>query len=242
MKTALLKVEKIKKKYRDKEIIKGISFEIFPGEIVSLLGANGAGKTTTFYMTIGLIYPDEGSIFFQNYDVTKLPIHKRALLGIGYLAQEPSLFRSLSVEENILAILETMPLTIHQKKERLAELLQELNLEKLAKNKAFTLSGGERRRLEITRTLVKSPSLLLLDEPFANIDPLAIADLKKMMRFLKGKGISILITDHNAREICSVVDRSYLMKEGSILASGNLEEILQDQEARSSYFGEDFRI
>ncbi len=238
----LLKVENLKKSYGDKPVVDGLSFEIRPGEVVGLLGPNGAGKTTTFYMTMGLIHPDDGKIVFKGHDATSLPIHKRAQLGMGYLAQEPSIFRSLTVEENILCILETRPLTAEQKQEKLQHLLQELHLEPLAKKKAAALSGGERRRLEITRALVTEPALLLLDEPFANIDPIAVADVKKMIRHLKNKGISILITDHNAREIFSIVDRSYLIREGKILISGTVQQLLQNRTARETYFGEDFKI
>ncbi|MGH2638284.1 MAG: LPS export ABC transporter ATP-binding protein [Rhabdochlamydiaceae bacterium] len=242
MNLPLLKVENLKKTYGGKIIVDGLSFEIQPGEVVGLLGPNGAGKTTAFYMTMGLIHPDDGKVLFKGHDATSLPIHKRAQLGMGYLAQEPSIFRSLTVEENILCILETRPLSSEQRKERLQALLHELHLEPLAKKKAATLSGGERRRLEITRALVTEPSLLLLDEPFANIDPLAVADVKQMIRHLKSKGISILITDHNAREIFSVVDRSYLIREGKILISGTVQQLLQNREARQTYFGEDFKI
>lgn len=242
MNPPLLKVENLKKSYGGKVVVDGLSFEIRPGEVVGLLGPNGAGKTTAFYMTMGLIHPDDGQVLFKGHDATSLPIHKRAQLGMGYLAQEPSIFRSLSVEENILCILETRPLTPQQKKDKLHELLHELHLEKLAKKKASTLSGGERRRLEITRALVTDPALLLLDEPFANIDPIAVADVKKMIRHLRNKGISILITDHNAREIFSIVDRSYLIREGKILISGTVQQLLQNREARQTYFGEDFKI
>ncbi len=242
MNLPLLKVKNLKKSYGGKAVVDGLSFEIKPGEVVGLLGPNGAGKTTAFYMTMGLIHPDDGEVLFKGHDATSLPIHKRAQLGMGYLAQEPSIFRALTVEENILCILETRPLTSQQKKEKLSELLHELHLEPLAKKKAATLSGGERRRLEITRALVTEPSLLLLDEPFANIDPIAVADVKKMIRHLRNKGISILITDHNAREIFSIVDRSYLIREGKILISGTVSQLLQNKEARQSYFGEDFTI
>ena len=238
----LLKVENLKKSYSGKAVVDGLSFDVKPGEVVGLLGPNGAGKTTAFYMAIGLIHPDDGQVFFKGQDATSLPIHKRAQLGMGYLAQEPSVFRSLTVEQNILCVLETLPLSSDQKKERLKNLLHELHLDKLAKKKAGSLSGGERRRLEITRALVTEPSLLLLDEPFANIDPLAVADVKKMIRHLKNKGISILITDHNAREIFSIVDRSYLIREGKILISGTVQQLLQNREARLSYFGDDFKL
>ena len=242
MQNLLLKVENLKKNYNGKTVVDGLSFEVKAGEVVGLLGPNGAGKTTAFYMTIGLIHPDNGHVYFKGNDATPLPIHKRAQLGMGYLAQEPSIFRSLSVEDNILCVLETLSLSPSQKKERLAQLLAELHLEKLAKKKAGSLSGGERRRLEITRALVTEPSLLLLDEPFANIDPIAVADVKKMIRHLKNKGISILITDHNAREIFSIVDRSYLIREGKLLISGTVHQLLQNPEARRSYFGEDFQL
>lgn len=242
MQNPLLKVENLKKNYSGKTVVDGLSFEVKAGEVVGLLGPNGAGKTTAFYMTIGLIHPDDGHVFFKGKDATALPIHKRAQLGMGYLAQEPSIFRALSVEDNILCVLETLPLSHSQKKERLARLLAELHLEKLAKKKAGSLSGGERRRLEITRALVTEPSLVLLDEPFANIDPIAVADVKKMIRHLKNKGISILITDHNAREIFSIVDRSYLIREGKLLISGTVQQLLQNSEARRSYFGEDFKL
>lgn len=238
----MLQVKNLKKVYGSKTVINDLSFEVGCGEVVGLLGPNGAGKTTAFYMTIGLISPDDGHVFFNGEEITDLPIHKRALLGMGYLAQEPSVFRNLTVEQNILCILETLPLSKVQRKERLEELLQELRLEKLAKKKASSLSGGERRRLEITRALVTQPTLLLLDEPFANIDPIAVAEVKKMIGLLKNKGISILITDHNAREIFTIVDRSYLIREGTILVCGAVKEILQNKEARLSYFGEDFKI
>jgi lipopolysaccharide export system ATP-binding protein len=238
----VLKVQNLTKEYSGRSVVSGLSFQVREGEVVGLLGPNGAGKTTAFYMTIGLIKPESGRVFFKNQDVTENPIHKRAALGMGYLAQEPSVFRHLTVEENILCILETLPLTRIMKKQKLEELLSELHLEKLAKKTAISLSGGERRRLEITRALVTEPSLLLLDEPFANIDPLAVNDVKKMIRHLKEKGISILITDHNAREIFSIVDRSYLIQEGKVLMSGSVNELLENKQARSSYFGEDFRL
>ncbi len=238
--THLLEVKHLKKYYAAKAVVNDLCFSIEEGEVVGLLGPNGAGKTTAFYMTIGLIHPDEGEVFFQGKEITRLPIHKRALLGMGYLSQEPSIFRQLSVEENILAILETLPLSRSEKEKRLGELLQELHLEHLRKKKALTLSGGERRRLEITRALVRSPTLLLLDEPFANIDPLAIQDVKKLIRLLKQKKISILITDHNAREIFSIVDRSYLMQNGQVMLSGRVEDLVKNSEARSTNLGEDF--
>ncbi len=242
MNLPLLKVIQLKKNYGNKNVVDGLSFDVAPGEVVGLLGPNGAGKTTAFYITMGLIRPDDGHVFFRGKEITDVPIHERARLGMGYLAQEPSVFRNLSVEDNILCILETLPLTKTQRLARLQELLAELHLEKLAKKKATALSGGERRRLEITRALVTQPQILLLDEPFANIDPIAISDVKKMIRHLKNKGISILITDHNAREIFSIVDRSYLIRDGKILAQGSVQELLEHREARSSYFGEEFKL
>jgi lipopolysaccharide export system ATP-binding protein len=236
----LLEVKHLSKRYNNRAVVNGLSFHVDQGEVVGLLGPNGAGKTTAFYMTIGLIRPDEGEVFFKQQDVTDLPIHKRAQLGFGYLAQEPSIFRSLTVEENILCILETLP--IHNKKERLDALLKELHLEHLRTKRASSLSGGERRRLEITRALVTEPSLLLLDEPFANIDPLAVADVKQLIRILKQKKISVLITDHNAREIFSIVDRSYLVQEGKVILSGSTEDLINDPHARKTYLGEDFRL
>lgn len=238
----LLEVKNLVKHFGGKAVVNGLSFHIHPGEVVGLLGPNGAGKTTAFYMTVGLIHPDEGEVHFKNENVTHIPIHKRAKMGLGYLAQEPSVFRSLTVEDNIRCILETLPLSKADKQARLGSLLSELHLEHLRNKKASTLSGGERRRLEITRALVTEPSLLLLDEPFANIDPLAVADVKHLIRMLKQKQISVLITDHNAREIFTIVDRSYLVQEGKVLLSGTVDELIANPEARRSYFGEDFKL
>lgn len=240
--TPLFEMRDLVKEYGGKRVVNQLSFSIQPGEIVGLLGPNGAGKTTAFYMAVGLIHPDEGAVYFKGENVTSLPMHQRARMGIGYLAQEPSIFRLLSVEDNLLCILETLPLSKKERFERLEELLNELHLKPLRKRKASALSGGERRRLEITRSLIIQPSLLLLDEPFANIDPLAIADLKLLIRHLKQKKISVLITDHNAREIGSIVERSYLMREGKVLASGSMQELLSHPEARQTYFGEDFQF
>lgn len=237
-----LVVENLEKSYSGRMVVNGLSLEVRPGEIVGLLGPNGAGKTTAFYMMIGLIAPDSGKVLFNDVDITNFPIHKRAKMGLGYLAQEPSVFRELTVEENIMCILEIMPLSEQERKERLQELLAELNLQALAKKKALTLSGGERRRLEITRTLVTSPSCLMLDEPFANIDPIAIQEVKQIVKILAKKGIGILITDHNAREIFSVVDRSYLVADGKVLLSGAVDELVTNQHARHTYFGEHFSL
>ena len=238
----ILEVKNFTKIYNDKPVVQDLSFHIQKGEVVGLLGPNGAGKTTIFYMTIGLIKPDNGEVFFKNQNISKFPIHKRAKLGMGYLSQDPSIFRQLTVEENILCILETLNLNKKIIKKRLDELLEELNLTNLRKNRASSLSGGERRRLEITRALARDPILLLLDEPFANIDPIAVQDLKNLIKFLKRKEISIFITDHNAREIFSIVDRSYLIQEGRVMLSGTVEKLLSDKEARKCYFGEDFKL
>ncbi|NGX51130.1 MAG: Lipopolysaccharide export system ATP-binding protein LptB [Chlamydiae bacterium] len=238
----ILEVKKLSKSYSGKKVVNGLSFSIDEGQVVGLLGPNGAGKTTAFYMVIGLIQPEKGEVFFKDAEVTYQPVHRRAKMGMGYLAQDPSIFRNLTVEENILCILETLPITRAERKRRLEMLLEELHLSPLAKKRAATLSGGERRRLEITRSLVTSPSLLLLDEPFANIDPLTIYDVKQMIRHLKSKNISILITDHNAREVSSIVDHSYLIQEGRVTHSGTIEELLESKEARSTYFGEDFEL
>ena len=238
----ILKIKHLKKNYGGKAVVRDLSFSVGPGEIVGLLGPNGAGKTTSFYMTIGLVSPDGGKVIFKDQEITHLPIHKRAKMGMGYLAQEPSIFRSLTVEENILAVLETLPMNKEQRRKRCNQLLDELHLRPHAKKKAITLSGGERRRLEITRALVTSPSLLLLDEPFANVDPITISDLKKMIRHLQKKGISILITDHNARELFSIVDRSYLMREGEVLMSGTVDELITNPDAKRYYLGEDFEL
>ena len=213
-----------------------------PGEVVGLLGPNGAGKTTAFYMTIGLIRPDGGKVLFMGQDVTNMPLHQRSRMGMGYLAQEPSVFRQLTVEENILCLLETLPLTPKERVNRVEELLAELHLTKLAKKKAITLSGGERRRLEITRALVTNPTFLLLDEPFANIDPISVNELKALIKHLSEKNISVLITDHNAREIMSISHRSYLVWDGRVVISGSVEELVGSELARKIYLGEDFRL
>jgi len=237
-----LVVQSLVKSYSKKPVVNGVSLEVRPGEIVGLLGPNGAGKTTAFYMIIGLIAPDAGQVVFNGENITKYPIYKRAQMGLGYLAQEPSVFRDLTVEDNIMCILELMPSSAEERQQRLKELLQELHLEPLAKKKAVTLSGGERRRLEITRALVTNPTCLMLDEPFANIDPIAIQDVKQIVKLLAKRGIGILITDHNAREIFSVVDRSYLLAEGKVLLSGTVEELVSNVHARHTYFGEHFSL
>ncbi len=241
-KEILLSAKSLYKSYGDKQIVHDLSFHINKGEIVGLLGHNGAGKTTAFYITIGLIKPDKGTIIFQNEDITHLPIHKRSALGMGYLSQEPSIFRSLSVADNLLCILETLDLTPEEENEKLTFLLEEMHLTHLAKTKAGHLSGGEKRRVEVARSLIRNPKLLLLDEPFANIDPKTISDLKKIILMLKAKGISILITDHNAREIFSLADRSYVLATGEIIAHGNTQELINNDSARYSYLGSDFTL
>ena len=238
----LFQAKDLHKSYGSKDVLRGLSFSVNEGEIVGLLGPNGAGKTTAFYISMGLIKSDQGSIHFKENDVTKLPMHKRAQLGMGYLAQEPSIFRHLSVQDNILCILETLPLSKKTRKEKLESLLEELHLSHLAKKYASTLSGGERRRLEITRALVTNPSLLLLDEPFANIDPKTIADVKYMIQHLKSRGISVLITDHNAREIFSIADRTYLVRSGTLLKAGTSDELVACKQVREAYLGDDFKL
>ena len=238
----LFDARQLAKTYAGRRVVDGLSFQVKEGEVVGLLGPNGAGKTTAFYMSIGLIRPDEGKVFFKGKDVTLEPINKRAKMGMGYLAQEPSVFRHLTVEENILCILENMDLSQEIQLKRLEALLDELHLKPLAKKRACNLSGGERRRLEITRALVSNPSFLLLDEPFANIDPIAISDVKQMIAHLSKKNISVLITDHNAREIFSIVDRSYLICGGRVMLSGTVEELVHNEEARTHYLGSNFTM
>jgi lipopolysaccharide export system ATP-binding protein len=238
----VLKAKNLIKIYRKKRVVNGVTIEVKRGEIVGLLGPNGAGKTTTFYMITGMIKPNEGKIFFQNKNITSFPMYKRARLGIGYLCQEPSVFRKLTVEENILAILETLSIDRHERQKRLKALLQELSIAHLAKQKAYTLSGGERRRLEITRALVIQPKFILLDEPFAGIDPIAVEEIQKNVQHLKEKGIGVLITDHNVHETLSITDRSYLLCEGRILKSGSSAFLASDKEARKIYLGKQFRL
>ena len=241
-KKTCLQVKDLAKYYGGRPVVNKLSFHVQEGEIVGLLGPNGAGKTTAFYMTVGLIRPDHGQVIFNDVDVTQQPIHKRAQMGMGYLAQEPSVFRSLTVEENILCILESLPYSKADRKLRLEELLSELHLEPLAKKRASSLSGGERRRVEITRALVTNPSCLMLDEPFANIDPISVHEVKQMIHHLSQKNISILITDHNAREIFSAVNRSYLIYEGKVVLSGTVDELVNHEEARRIYLGADFKM
>jgi lipopolysaccharide export system ATP-binding protein len=238
----VLEARNLVKAYRGRRVVDDVCIQVREGEIVGLLGPNGAGKTTTFYMITGMIRPNAGRIYHNRTDITGLPMYRRARLGIGYLSQEPSIFRKLSVEENILAILETLPIERPERMRRLEVLLNELSIARLAKQKAYTLSGGERRRLEITRALVTSPKFILLDEPFAGIDPIAVEDIQNIVRLLKAKGIGILITDHNVHETLSITDRSYLLCEGRILKSGTSEFLASDEEARQIYLGKQFRL
>lgn len=238
----LLRCEGLVKVYSKRRVVNGVSIEVRQGEIVGLLGPNGAGKTTTFYMITGMIRPSVGRIFMDERDITNLPMYRRARLGIAYLSQEPSIFRKLTVEENILAILETMDLSRQECQQRLQELLNELGIAHLAKNKAYTLSGGERRRAEITRALVTKPKFILLDEPFAGVDPIAVEDIQAIVARLKEKNIGVLITDHNVHETLSITDRAYLLYEGVVLKSGTSEFLANDPEARKLYLGEKFRL
>ncbi len=236
----LLDVKGLTKSFNKRKVVNNVDFDVFPGEIIGLLGKNGAGKSTLFRMIIGLIKPDEGKVFFQNNEITKEPIYMRARHGMGYLAQDSSIFQKLTTEENILAILETLKYNRNEKQEKLLKLLSEFGLTKLAKMKAFTLSGGERRRLEIARSLASSPSLILLDEPFTGVDPIAIGEVKDIIMHLKDKGIGILITDHNVRDALSITDRSYILDEGNVITKGTTSEILDDPLARKSYLGEEW--
>jgi len=238
----LLETKDLTKSYNGRIVVNGVNIEVKRSEIVGLLGPNGAGKTTTFYMIVGVVSPTKGKVIFDNQDITNLSIHQRARFGIGYLSQEPSIFRKLTVEENIMAILETLPLTRKERQIRLRVLLDELRIAHLAKNKAYTLSGGERRRLEITRALVTNPSFILLDEPFSGIDPIVVSETQQIIRELKDKGLGVLLTDHNVRETLSITDRAYLIAEGKILISGTASDLIYDPKAREIYLGEKFRM
>jgi len=238
----LLVTEKLVKEYRHRRVVNGVSISVRPGEIVGLLGPNGAGKTTTFNMVVGVIRPDEGTVVFKAQDITNLAMHRRARLGIGYLTQEPSIFRKLTVEQNILAILETCRMKRQERAVRLKYLLDELDLGRLAKSKAYTLSGGEKRRLEITRALVTSPKLLLLDEPFAGIDPIAVYEVQKIVRRLRERGLGILVTDHSVREMLKIIDRGYIIHKGQVLVEGSAEFLANDPKAREIYLGPEFNM
>jgi lipopolysaccharide export system ATP-binding protein len=234
--------ENLTKSFRHKKVVDSVSIEVQGGEVLGLLGPNGAGKTTIFYMIVGLYQPNGGRIYLNDEEITSLPMYLRARKGIGYLPQEPSVFRKLTTEENLMAILETLPLSKKERMDRLEKLLNELGLSSLRKQKAYSLSGGERRRVEITRALVLSPSFILLDEPFAGIDPIAVIDIQGIIRQLKSKGIGIIITDHNVRETLGVCDRAYILNEGQILEEGYPEKIAQSQKARKIYLGDDFEL
>ncbi len=238
----LLATEKLVKEYRHRRVVNGVSITVAPGEIIGLLGPNGAGKTTTFNMVVGVVRPDGGAVKFQERDITRLPMHQRARLGIGYLTQEPSIFRKLTVEQNILAILETCSMGRPERAVRLKYLLDELDMARLATSKAYTLSGGEKRRLEITRALVTSPKLLLLDEPFSGIDPIAVYEVQKIIRRLKERGLGILVTDHNVRETLKLVDRAYLIHRGEVVYEGVAEQLVNDPKAREIYLGPEFNL
>jgi lipopolysaccharide export system ATP-binding protein len=238
----LLRTEGLVKIYGGRRVVNSADIHVKHGEVVGLLGPNGAGKTTTFYMTVGLVKPNAGQVFFEGKDITKMPMHQRARLGIGYLAQEPSVFRKLTVEENILAILETLPLTEKERKIRLDYLLEELDIQNLRKSKAYTLSGGERRRLEITRALVTAPKLMLLDEPFSGVDPIAVYEVQQIVAELKRKGLGILVTDHNVRETLAIVDRAYLICEGKVEREGTSDFLINDPKSRELYLGPRFSM
>jgi len=238
----LLEIQNLVKIYGQRRVVNKVCINVKRGEVVGLLGPNGAGKTTTFYMITGIIPPDKGKIIFDRKDITRMSMHRRARCGIGYLSQEPSIFRKLTVEQNILAVLETLGFSRRERKIRLNELLEELKIAHLRKNKAYTLSGGERRRLEITRALVTNPMFILLDEPFSGIDPIAVYDCQQVIMELKEKGLGVLLTDHNVRETLTITDRSYLMCDGKVLISGTKEELINNPKAREIYLGERFSM
>lgn len=239
---SLLRTELLAKAYRKRRVVDGVSIKVEPGEIVGLLGPNGAGKTTTFNMVVGVVKPDAGAVLFEDQPVTRKPMHQRARLGMGYLTQEPSVFRKLTVEQNIRAILETCKMKGAERRLRLKYLLEELDLTSLAKSHAYMLSGGEKRRLEITRALVTSPKLLMLDEPFSGIDPIAVYEVQKIIRRLKDRGLGILITDHNVRETLKLIDRGYIIHKGQVLVEGSAEFLANDPKAREIYLGPEFNM
>jgi lipopolysaccharide export system ATP-binding protein len=237
-----LHTDNLVKFYSKRKVVNGVSIYLDSGEIVGLLGPNGAGKTTTFYMITGLISPNGGKVLLDETDITRLPMYRRARKGIGYLPQEASIFRKLTVAENIMAILEYMPMSRKERKDRLAELLKDLDVEHIADSKGYNLSGGERRRVEIARALVTEPKFILLDEPFSGIDPITVEEIQKIIHRLKEKGLGILVTDHNVRETLSITDRAYIIYEGEILKSGSAEFLANDPEARQLYLGEKFKL
>jgi lipopolysaccharide export system ATP-binding protein len=242
MDNKVLSARNLKKSYGQRTVIRDISLDIAQGEVVGLLGPNGAGKTTCFYMIVGLVDVSGGNIFIDSLDITKMPMYQRAGLGVGYLPQEASIFRGMNVEQNIYSILEIAEANETKRKERLEELLKEFSIGHIRKSPALALSGGERRRVEIARALATNPSFILLDEPFAGVDPIAVNDIRQMVTHLKHRGIGVLITDHNVRETLSIVDRAYIVYDGMILASGSKEDIIDDERVRKVYLGEDFKI
>ena len=237
-----LRSNSIVKVYKDRMVVKGVDIHVKSGEIVGLLGPNGAGKTTTFYMMVGFIRPTQGQVFIDNQEVTQLPMYERARHGLGYLAQEPTIFKGLTVEENLLAVLERILDDKKEQKRRVEELLSEFGLSKLAKQKAWTLSGGEKRRMEIARCMISNPKIILLDEPFVGIDPITVYDLRQMIFKLQDKGIGVLITDHNVRETLPLTERAYLIYDGKILVEGDQNTLVNDPNARKLYLGEDFKM
>ena len=238
----ILSTVDLNKSYKGRKVVDDISLRIAQGEVVGLLGPNGAGKTTTFYIIVGLARPDAGQVLLEGVDITPLPMYLRARYGISYLPQEPSIFRKLSVEENILAVLETLPLNAHQRRERLEELIEELGLQQVRRSYGYLLSGGERRRVEIARSLVIAPSFMLLDEPFSGIDPVTVLDIQRIILRLKASGIGVIVTDHNVRETLQVTDRAYIINNGRIFRSGTPEELGNDAEVKKIYFGDNFRL
>ena len=239
---ATLRTEQLTKAFGGRTVVRAVDLQVASGEVVGLLGPNGAGKTTTFGMVVGLVGPDSGRVLLDNQDVTGDPMYVRARKGIGYLPQEPSIFRGLSVEQNVMAILETLPIDGATRRQRLAELLDELGLTSLARSRAYTLSGGERRRVEITRALVNRPKFILLDEPFAGIDPIAVAEIQKIIGHLRERGIGVLITDHNVRETLRITDRAYIVHDGSVFRPGTPAELAADDDVKRTYLGADFRL
>jgi len=239
---AVLRSENLVKIYGKRRVVNNVSVEIQQGEIVGLLGPNGAGKTTTFYQITGMIKPTDGKVFLGDRDITKYPMYKRARMGIGYLSQEPSIFRKLTVEDNLLAILQTRKISSSERRELLGSYLKELDIEHLRKNYAYTLSGGERRKVEITRALITDPKFILLDEPFAGVDPIAVEEIQRIVHSLKDRNIGVLITDHNVHETLSITDRAYLMFEGKVLKSGTAEFLANDEDARKLYLGDKFKL
>ena len=235
-----LKIRNLVKSYRSRKVVNRVTLEIKQGEIIGLLGPNGAGKTTTFYMVVGLTKPDDGRVFLNDEDITNFPMHKRAIKGVSYLPQEPSVFRKLTVEENLLAVLESQKLSTFDRKKKARSLLRELNILHIKDSMAYSLSGGERRRVEISRALATSPIFILLDEPFAGIDPIAVSDIQSIVSQLKKRGIGVLITDHNVRETLSITDRAYIINEGEIISSGLPHQIVQDEKVKQIYLGDQF--